>query len=629
MADERKKKLEEIRQRKLKYKKLLETQLAQVDPAIPEPKNISLDSSHIETSSSASTSAPPSKPISTNPSFKGNKRLSKMSNTILNIQLKKINESLRPCKSEHHIKGIPKDRKSEETQYILPKEFEEEIKQEELLIQQNEKAKRSSSIYAAKRSSVVPSVGKEKWGKLRMFEYMKNKLKEDIKNADEKNKFYKNNETNLKNYLDKKFAIMNQALSANDIFDICNTYYNEEEANITVSKKTLATHLYDLGDDQSLGRIVTALDWSPNQNDLFLASFSGTEDFTQQSGLIQLWSLTNRKVPDYVINYQTEITSAIFYKDNPNIVIGGSMTGQIILWDIKSGRTAPEQKSPLGIGTIKDDKENKENNLHKFPVHCLAVCGKDKNIISLSTDGVLCEWSLSNLSKPINKYDISLFKDDDHEEPLNEIGPLCIGICQNKNSNEFIIGCDRNDIYNVRLYEHDYEILNSFTNNDGPIFCVCPHPSIGEYSPDFSDLFLSCGADWSTKLWSSKIPDIPLISFNQSKDYVYSAKWNPINPYIFATGDGSGYIDLWDLNRDREIPTFRYNLKNAINKLAWSYDGKKLAAGDINGHISIFSSEKDVVNVKGEDISKFYKTIESLKDNCAKKVEAMKNNLGN
>ena len=135
---------------------------------------------------------------------------------------------------------------------------------------------------------------------------------------------------------------MNQALSANDIFDICNTYYNEEEANITVSKKTLATHLYDLGDDQSLGRIVTALDWSPNQNDLFLASFSGTEDFTQQSGLIQLWSLTNRKVPDYVINYQTEITSAIFYKDNPNIVIGGSMTGQIILWDIKSGRTAPE-----------------------------------------------------------------------------------------------------------------------------------------------------------------------------------------------------------------------------------------------------------------------------------------------
>ena len=622
MSDERKKKLEAIRKRKNEFQKLLNAQTSQTtqsNPAIPESSQNN-PSSRLDTSASESSSAPPSKPISTNPSFRPLpiKRISIQNEKIYSIKIKKINQSLRTCKSEHHIKGIPKDRKTEETQYVLPKEFEEEIKQEELLIQQNEKAKRSSSIYAAKRSSVVQSTAKDKWGKVKLLQLTKNKLKEEIKNAEEKNKFYKNNETNLKNYLENKFTLMNQALSVNDIFDICNTYYNEEESNINVSKKTLATHLCDLYDDQSSGRIVTALDWSPNQNDLFLASFSGTEDFIQQSGLIQLWSLSNRKVPDYVINYQTEITSAIFYKDNPNIVIGGSMTGQIILWDIKSGRAAPEQKSPLGIGTVKDDKVN---NLHKFPVHCLAVCGKDKNIISLSTDGVLCEWSLSNLSKPINKYDISLYRNDEQQEPLNEIGPLCIGTIQNKNCNEFIIGCDRNDIYNIRLYENDYEILNSFTYNDGPIFSVCPHPSMGESCPDFSDLFLSCGADWSTKLWSSKIPNKPLITFNQSKDYVYSAKWNPINPYIFATGDGSGNIDLWDLNRDREIPTFRYNLKNAINKLAWSYDGKKLAAGDINGHISIFSSEKDVVNVKGEDISKFYKIIESLKDNYMKKTE--------
>ena len=65
----------------------------------------------------------------------------------------------------------------------------------------------------------------------------KNKLKEEIKNAEEKNKFYKNNETNLKNYLENKFTLMNQALSVNDIFDICNTYYNEEESNINVSTK--------------------------------------------------------------------------------------------------------------------------------------------------------------------------------------------------------------------------------------------------------------------------------------------------------------------------------------------------------------------------------------------------------
>ena len=319
MSDERKKKLEAIKKRKNEFQKLLNEQTSQTtqsNPAIPESSQNN-PSSRLDTSASESSSAPPSKPISTNPSFRPLpiKRISIQNEKIYSIKIKKINQSLRTCKSEHHINGIPKDRKTEETQYVLPKEFEEEIKQEELLIQQNEKAKRSSSIYAAKRSSVVQSTAKDKWGKVKLLQLTKNKLKEEIKNAEEKNKFYKNNETNLKNYLENKFTLMNQALSVNDIFDICNTYYNEEESNINVSKKTLATHLCDLYDDQSSGRIVTTLDWSPNQNDLFLASFSGTEDFIQQSGLIQLWSLSNRKVPDYVINYQTEITSAVLLQN--------------------------------------------------------------------------------------------------------------------------------------------------------------------------------------------------------------------------------------------------------------------------------------------------------------------------
>ena len=620
MADERKKRLEEIRNRKRMLQKLVEANPAESpSPVIPEPAKDT--SSHMETSASDSNST--SKTISTNPSFHAPKRTSVKNEIIFKIQRKKINESLHSSKSEHYIRGIKKEKKNEETQYKLPQEFEEEKKSEEtakdLGGDKTRKGSIFSSIFSAAKRTSVHSTGKDKW-KLNFIHFGKTKLSKEIKNIEMRSKFYEKNETNLKNYLDTKFSLMNKALAANDIFDICNTYYNEEETNLSISKRTLASHLYDIFDEQSSGRIVTALDWSPNQNDLFLASFSGTEDSTQQSGLIQLWSLTNRKVPSYVINYQTEITSAIFYKDNPNLVIGGSMTGQILLWDTKSGRAVPEQKTPLGIGT-KDEKNKEvkdENNLHKFPVHCLAILEKNRNLISISTDGVLCEWNLSNLSRPINKYDISNLKNEQQGEQSNEIGPLCVGACQNKNSNEFIIGCDRNDIYNISLKDKDFDILNSFSGSRGPIFCISPHPLIGENGPDFSDLFLSCGADWTTKLWSTKIPDIPLFTFSQSQDYVYSAKWHPINPYIFATGDGSGFIDLWDLNRDWEIPTFRYNLKNAVNKLAWSFDGKKLAAGDINGSIAIFSSEKDVMNVRNDDINKFYNKL------CLKKNEFLK-----
>ena len=31
------------------------------------------------------------------------------------------------------------------------------------------------------------------------------------------------------------------------------------------------------------------------------------------------------------------------------------------------------------------------------------------------------------------------------------------------------------------------------------------------------------------------------------------AKWSPINPALFATVDGSGRLDMWNLNNDTEV----------------------------------------------------------------------------
>ena len=608
MSDERKKKLEELRRKKAEFQKMLkEKQLS--DPAKES------SSKRVDTESTIPESPSPSNPISTKPSFasthkKTNSLLADSSKNkrLLEIHIKKLNEALRTSKSEHFLQGIHPDVKTEETQYVLPEEFEEKRKEEELLKQQMEQSKKAPKF--ARRSSV--SGFKEVQKKINLVQFGKRKIKAAMKKIAEKNLFYSKTENQIKAYCDNNFNILNEALYSNDIYDICNSYYNEEETDVNISKKTLAKHICDLYDDQCNGRIVTAIDWSPIQQELFLSAFSGTEDFNQQSGLIQLWSLLNRKNPEYVINYQTELTSAIFYKDNPNLVIGGSVTGQIMFWDIKTGRAVPEQKSPLGVGN--------DNSSHCYPIHCLAIVGKDNNLVSISTDGVMCEWSLNNLSSPINRYVLSpndIYEQD--KDGLNEIGPLCIGACQSNNS--FIIGCDENDIYNIKLEERRYNVIDTYRGSKGPIFCVSPHPPSPDEGSSFSDLFLSCGADWTTKLWSTSQSEEPLLTFNQSKDYVYSAKWHPINPSIFATGDGSGYIDLWDLNRDREIPTFRYDLKTAVNRLAWSHDGKKLAAGDVNGHIAIFQSEKDVINVKIEDVNKFSDNIKAIKEKSKLELE--------
>lgn len=45
----------------------------------------------------------------------------------------------------------------------------------------------------------------------------------------------------------------------------------------------------------------------------------------------------------------------------------------------------------------------------------------------------------------------------------------------------------------------------------------------------------------------------PLYSFEDNGDYVYDVAWSPIHPALFTTVDGSGRIDLWNLNQDTEV----------------------------------------------------------------------------
>merc|ERR1711975_200680 len=64
---------------------------------------------------------------------------------------------------------------------------------------------------------------------------------------------------------------------------------------------------------------------------------------------------------------------------------------------------------------------------------------------------------------------------------------------------------------------------------------------------DFSHLFLSSSTDWTVKLWSYRNCAHPLHTFENASDYVFDVKWSPQNPAVFATGDGMGCVDVWNI----------------------------------------------------------------------------------
>ena len=422
------------------------------------------------------------------------------------------------------------------------------------------------------------------------------------------------------------------------------TYYDEEETDVDMSKKNYITQQFVFNsneDDNELsetrGRTVLSLDWCLKQPDLLLASFTGSEDTHFQSGLIQLLSIANKKT-DYIINYQTELSSSIFHTSNPKLVIGGSATGQVLLWDTRS-KPFPIAKTPLNLealsenrylrdGKEKDgydaEKDRKERAKRGVCQKVISLCcmSRDPNTIySLTSDGVLSLWSLSNFSKPLLR--IELVLKDEQKPEFNQIGVLGVGYNPNM-ANSLLIGSDDYNIYNVSTFENENNdnIINTYSSHGGPVYSVDMHPSSQEGLIDHSDLFLSSSADWTTRLWSTSRINEPLWIFDQSNDYIYTCKWHPINPSVFVTGDGAGFIDYWDLNREKEYQIFRYDVKAPVNKLNWSYDGKKLAVGDCDGKISIFSCDKDVYTVRNEEFSKFDRVIASL----GERTEIVKDN---
>lgn len=89
-------------------------------------------------------------------------------------------------------------------------------------------------------------------------------------------------------------------------------------------------------------------------------------------------------------------------------------------------------------------------------------------------------------------------------------------------------------------------VTETYEGHQGPVTGISAHAVQGAI--DFSHLFLTSSFDWTVKLWSMK-ENRPLYSFEDNGDYVYDVAWSPAHPALFATVDGTGRLDLWDLNQ--------------------------------------------------------------------------------
>lgn len=360
-------------------------------------------------------------------------------------------------------------------------------------------------------------------------------------------------------------CVIDESRNISDILSHAHRRTDKSGANLSFSRC-----FYD--EKWTRNRCVTSLDWSTQFPELLLAAYNQSEDLSiEADGICLVWNMKFKKTtPEYMFQCQSPVTSCCFAKFHPNLVVAGTYSGQIVLWDNRNNKRTPVQRSPLS------------SSAHTHPIYCINVVGTQNahNLISISTDGKLCSWSLDMLSQPQDILELS------QQKQSRPVAVTCVSFPQN-DFNNFVIGSEEGAVYGACRHGSKAGITDIYEGHQGPITGVDCHPM--QSQNEYSHLFLTSSMDWTVKLWSSKEHRV-INSFEDNNDYLYDVRWSPVHPQLFATADGNGRLDIWNTTSEAELPAASVVVEGmpALNRIQWTPSGQQIVAGDDVGKVWVY-----------------------------------------
>nr|CCC89484.1 unnamed protein product [Trypanosoma congolense IL3000] len=365
-------------------------------------------------------------------------------------------------------------------------------------------------------------------------------------------------------------------------------------------------------------RQVACMTWNCKETDILAVGYSTLcEDEGQaldnshvfKGGIVCCWSLKNPLAPERVIQLSNEagVSSIAFSDEHPSLLAVGNTEGRIVIYDIKKDTNIPAIKTTMTSGQ------------HTAPVWELKWVSRHKErgefLLSISGDGRVVQWAVG---KTIERVAPDLMTLKRHHGAAVE-SAFAAGTNNNVNPRR-----DNGSYTKGQLPKRRFEALFSrqcggmcfdVSPADGSVYVVgtedgyvhqcnksqtenyeldyAPHSELVyrvRWSPYSDNYFLTCSADWSSRLYRLG-QSAQLLTFDSpNQDAVQDVAWSFTNSTTFATVSAQGSVEFWSV-ADSIHPTSRvqYSDRRRLSSVLFAeQDAPVVVVGDEKGDVTVF-----------------------------------------
>ncbi|XP_069799181.1 cytoplasmic dynein 2 intermediate chain 2 isoform X2 [Dendropsophus ebraccatus] len=352
---------------------------------------------------------------------------------------------------------------------------------------------------------------------------------------------------------------------------------------------------------------VTSVTWNATGS-VIACSYGrlGDGDWSTEKSYVCTWNLDRRGFnpnhPDAVLDVPSSVMCLAFHPSRPSLIAGGLFNGEVLVWDTSRSDDPLIGRTGLSIDSHMDAV---------YQVYWLQEVPQSHRLQvgSVSSDGKILVWqmekegqlTLHNGFALVTQQMPSNSKMNKHGRGDTSVGVTCLST-SHFDPSVFVVGVEGGYLLKCSNTVQTAALTNmassvplkapaqfTFSPHGGPVYCV-------DCSPFHRNLFLSAGTDGHAHLYSM-LQEKPLTSLQLSQKYLFSVRWSPVRPLVFAAASGEGELLLFDFGKSSQRPSL--SIKQTSNeKPVYCLEFNRvqtqlLAAGDSTGVVKIWQLSSD------------------------------------